>query len=550
MKGLPTLVTLVLTLSIAPLAAQGAVINVPDPGSGITTIQDGIDAASPGDEVVVAPGDYDAITIDKEVTVRSELGAESTSINGAFGTGPVQFEFVGPGAVLRGFTVTGGGMASGISLDNASPVIEENTITGNVVLGRGGAIGGSDSSPIIRENKIRGNSASNFGYSGNPGGGGIALSGDGITPQIYNNFIQNNHASCSGTGFCISAVGGGISVDGGSPRIIGNVMTGNGLDANVEGGGALELGNTVDAVVANNTIYDNEAETQEFPIYEERGGAVFLASSNEDLLFANNIVQASSGIGVRCDDGFTGQIHGTNALYDNPEGDFVDCPTGSGDLFVDPPMVDPAGGDYHLAETSPLIDAGTAGVPGLPATDVYGEARILDGDGNSTAELDIGAAEYAPAPAWELGATEAQASVTVSRDREASRAFNFLAILALPALAVAAWRRRRRFQQSSPLKKVLLEAVDKWSSGPLSAASQGEGHETVIRTPDARAHTGTRPTAGPRRGDQGAGPGERDLHPPGRDRRGIARRRGGRGPGLLRPRHDRQGDHPAEPVRG
>ena len=444
MRGLLAFATLVLTLGIAPLVVRGAVINVPDPGSGIYTIQDGIDAASPGDEVVVASGSYDAITIDKEITVRSDIGAGGTTINGELFVNAVRFESVGNGAVLRGFTLTGTSSASGIYLDGASPIIEENTVEGNSTIGRGAGIYGRQSSPIIRNNRIRGNNCSSFTGTSSVEGAGIYLEGEATAPEIYNNFIQDNDASCGPIGLCFLGFGGGICIRGGSPRIIGNVLSGNILSDGAARGGALYLAGAVDAVVANNTIYDNEARTAEDPILGGLGGAVYLHSSSGDFLFANNIVMASSGIGVRCGDGITSPLHRTNDLYDNPDGHFVDCPIGFGDLFVDPQMADPAGGDYHLAETSPLIDAGIATVPGLPATDVYGGGRLYDGDGDGTAEMDIGADEYSTSTGWIIGATEAQASVTAPGGRQASGPLNYLALLAVPALVVAALRRRRQ----------------------------------------------------------------------------------------------------------
>jgi hypothetical protein len=72
--------------------------------------------------------------------------------------------------------------------------------------------------------------------------------------------------------------------------------------------------------------------------------------------------------------------------------------TGSLDLSednvsVDPRFVDPAG-DFHLAADSPLLDRGTATpAGGLGATDLDGNARVADGDGDGSAAPDMGAFE-------------------------------------------------------------------------------------------------------------------------------------------------------------
>jgi hypothetical protein len=59
----------------------------------------------------------------------------------------------------------------------------------------------------------------------------------------------------------------------------------------------------------------------------------------------------------------------------------------------------PGGGDFHLAATSPLIDAGTPGglFVGEPTTDLDGGPRLLAGNGTCAVRRDIGAYEFSPA---------------------------------------------------------------------------------------------------------------------------------------------------------
>jgi hypothetical protein len=55
------------------------------------------------------------------------------------------------------------------------------------------------------------------------------------------------------------------------------------------------------------------------------------------------------------------------------------------------------GGNYHLQATSPCIDAGSNSlVPAGITTDLDGYARIVDGDGDTIDEVDMGAYEYQP----------------------------------------------------------------------------------------------------------------------------------------------------------
>ncbi len=63
-----------------------------------------------------------------------------------------------------------------------------------------------------------------------------------------------------------------------------------------------------------------------------------------------------------------------------------------GNVNVDPMFAD--GGDFHLSSASGLIDAGTDA--GLPSTDVDGDPRAVDGDGDGQARADIGADEFVP----------------------------------------------------------------------------------------------------------------------------------------------------------
>ena len=61
--------------------------------------------------------------------------------------------------------------------------------------------------------------------------------------------------------------------------------------------------------------------------------------------------------------------------------------------IADPGFLDPAHGDLHLRTDSPLVDAGSSGPGGGSATDLAGQPRVADGNGDCTAVRDIGAYE-------------------------------------------------------------------------------------------------------------------------------------------------------------
>jgi PKD domain/PASTA domain len=79
---------------------------------------------------------------------------------------------------------------------------------------------------------------------------------------------------------------------------------------------------------------------------------------------------------------------------------------GSGDLNVDPGFKNPGAGDYSLRRGSSVIDKGNSAVPrpangpepADSATDLAGNPRKSDGDGDGTAVVDMGAFEYTNHP--------------------------------------------------------------------------------------------------------------------------------------------------------
>jgi hypothetical protein len=77
--------------------------------------------------------------------------------------------------------------------------------------------------------------------------------------------------------------------------------------------------------------------------------------------------------------------------------------SGTGNIDVDPLFVDPNGADgiigteddnLRLSAGSPCIDAGDNSVVDANSTDLDGNSRILDGDGDGEAIVDMGAYEF------------------------------------------------------------------------------------------------------------------------------------------------------------
>ncbi len=391
------------------------------------TIQAGIDAASPGDTVLVNPGTYHE-NIDfkgKAITVASSQGAATTVIDGG-GIGPVANFSTGEtrSSVLQGFTLQDGTTPAsfgyeggGVHISSASPSILQNVITGN-----GGCSGMGISvafaSPLIQGNTIS-NNLQNTCSGGQ--GGGIYVRG-AASAQIVGNTMTGNHAD----------FGGGIALfAAGTPTVENNVITGNG--AGSEGGGVYAV-NQSDALVVQNIVASNTAPTgaglylsppsgtqgptlTNDTIVSNNGTGLWVGGFDDRMVVSNTLLVAPSGdMPLACDttydavppafitDDMTG---GGSASFSGP---CLANPASKGNLSVDPQFVNATGGDYHLGSASPVADAGTNSAAGLPSTDLDGHARIVNG------VVDMGVYERLdpPGAVVNLTAVRGKTSITVS----------------------------------------------------------------------------------------------------------------------------------------
>jgi parallel beta-helix repeat protein len=198
------------------------------------------------------------------------------------------------------------------------------------------------------------------------------------SPTITNNIITGNRASKGGGIYCFFLS---------SPSMINNVITGN--SASRSGGGI--YCDTSSPTIINNVITGNEALGE---LLNEGGGGIYCLSSSPTV--TNNIItentSSSEGGGIRCYSSSSPFIT-YNDVWENIPENYWNCGPGTGSISADPMFVDPILIDYNLRAGSPCLDAGDNDASGLLEFDFDGNPRIVDGDGNGFAVVDMGAFE-------------------------------------------------------------------------------------------------------------------------------------------------------------
>lgn len=310
--------------------AQAQIIHVP---ADYPTIQLGIDAATPGDTVLVAEGTYyEQINFlgKKPLTVASQflmdgdtMHVNNTIIDGSLLTNPENASVVyfisgeDTTSVLCGFTIRNGHgtrspvgvvQGGGIWILNSGATISNNRITGNRCEALftssntgcfGGGIGAnsglSSDWVIIQDNRIDSNSVVSHKETGLCGGGGIAC---GTNTRIVNNVINFNIArkAVEGTGFYTS---GGAIYNMGSTNetllITGNTITGNQALGNFSCGGAIACSNVLLNLSHNRIINNHVGSTT--TISNLGGGGLVADNCLTGSVIRNNLFQGNSSEG-------------------------------------------------------------------------------------------------------------------------------------------------------------------------------------------------------------------------------------------------------------
>jgi hypothetical protein len=334
--------------------------------SAATNIQDAVDAALTGEEIVVTNGIYrsggkvggpdsgtnsNRVAVTKPLTLRSVNGAEATIIDGL---SVVRCVYLADGATLAGFTLTGGTniYGGGVYGESTDANVSNCVLTGNSAGWGGGAWSGTLTNCTLTNNSAyvgggaRGSTLNNCTLTGN-----YASIGGGTDHGTLNNCTLTGNWTSSPQPFGESGNGGGAE----DSTLVNCALISN--SATNLGGGA--FGGTL----INCTLTGNSAANI--------GGGTRYSSLFNCINYFNRAPQEpnySFGTLNHCC---------TTPMPTNGVGNFTNSP-----LFLDF-----AGGNLRLQSESPCIDAGNNDYV-TTDTDLDGNPRI------SNDIVDVGAYEF------------------------------------------------------------------------------------------------------------------------------------------------------------
>jgi uncharacterized delta-60 repeat protein len=390
-----TLLLAVSNLSAATLYVSLASTNPTPPyatwATAATNIQDAVDAAAAGDEVVVTNGTYatggravgtnasvNRVAVEKPLTLTSVNGPGVTVIRGHQAPNPIRCVYLTNGSSLSGFSLTNGATqgiegddvnGGGVWCESATAALSNCVLSGNSASSRGGgAYGGTLNNCVVS-----GNSASDSG-GGAYGGplnnctltGNSATYGGGAFGSALNNCTLTRNSA---------PFGGGAE----GCTLYNCMVTGNSASDSGGGAGGCTLYNC--AVTGNRGHYSGGADGCTLYNCTVTGnGSSWFAGVSDCTLYNCIVYFNTSGL-------FTG----------GEEDDVASCTLnycctpavigGAGNITNAPLFVDYAAGNLRLQPDSPCIDAGDNDYAPGPV-DLDGNPRIVNGT------VDIGACEF------------------------------------------------------------------------------------------------------------------------------------------------------------
>ncbi len=389
------------------------------------TIQSAIDAAQPGDDIIVTGGHYrELLIIDKSVNL---IGRDWPIIDGGGQKGDkntMAILYLGDRAgKVEGFVITGGGtgnLGHGINVWDSAPEIVNNRITGNFH-----GIGIHGSSGLTGKTKVHGNR-----IYGNKVGIG---NGKDSTAHVYENEVYDNKIvgiGCRGQAapwIDRNLVHGnriGIGArEVASPRIEGNQVYDNVDGIVISPLSTIKMFAGDDIVIHNNLVVDNAhlgVQVSSFNLSKviitsntidsnnrvgvrRRGGGLvlgypqpagFTAVVENNIITRNGTQGIVNYIGPEDFERAGAKLLNRNNLVWHNTNDYMDCEPGPGAISKDPLFVALPGqqnGGYFLSQaasgqqvSSPAVDAGSGKAAGLglsrgtTRTDMAGDRGAVD----------------------------------------------------------------------------------------------------------------------------------------------------------------------------
>lgn len=345
------------------------------------SISQGVKLSTVGSTVLVCPGTYLERNIeifDGELSLKAVAGPAETIIDGGGTTNASVVRFkngtTSRSYGIEGFTLRGGApllYGGGLYVESAEPLVKNVVIENNTAGLLGAGVYIADGSPTFQHVVIRNNATVDDA-------GGVYLFGG--APVFEDTLFQNNFAPDKG---------GAFSMDAGTPIFRNCTFDSNSAQNQ---GGVIELQGTSQVEFYNSLFINNYSELGHVLYFNTSGASVSffnsvivnnglvgarttpmalpsaLAADSGTLTLKNTVVAYNAGCNVSVT---AATLKENNSLYYSTgscnTGGFT---AGSSSLTAEPQFLTYANGvptNFHLASTSPLINAGEEGV-----TDVDG----------------------------------------------------------------------------------------------------------------------------------------------------------------------------------
>ncbi|MDX2307110.1 MAG: NosD domain-containing protein [Hyphomicrobium sp.] len=350
-------------------------------GSGFATIQAAIDAASPGDTILVAAGTYtEAVSVNKQVTILgANDGISGTGSRGAESILSGGFHILADGVVIDGFRITNGATFTG---ETTGAFVQADNVT-------------------ITNTRIEGaNVTGTRGIVTDSGRTGLVIDDNYVTDWATGAFINpGTAATVTGNTFEDNTVG--LAADGPDGLSInGNTFTNNSLEQ--IGMGALDAVVDLSSQIGTNTFTGTAPQVSIYPLFS--GDQTITGTGANDVLndLGNAFAQtffggggndsALGGLGNDILDGGTGNDSlvggaGNDTYTVDTQSDVVTETSGNGTADAVRTSV-----SYSLGMTSDVETLETTNVLGTGAINLTGSniANTLNGNAGANT-LDGGA---------------------------------------------------------------------------------------------------------------------------------------------------------------